>query len=481
MVELYSVILAGGAGSRLWPLSRATYPKQLFKINDEYTLFQKTFLRLATICDDKNIITSTNVKHVSAIKEQLKVLKEKFCRKSDYKVITEPIIKNTAPALTIAVKYIENNAGLINNKSAIVLSVPSDHIIPNRIEFANIIEKGIKLAQAGYIVAFPQLTDKIDENFGYIKARKNPKINEIVPEALKVTTFKEKPNKKADKEKLKGKLYVNTGIYMFSVETYIEEMKRYAKDIFKIAESEKITTSIPAISLNQYEQMTDISIDYALMEKTKKMAIIPFETSWKDIGSWDSIYEISDKDKNGNYITGNVIDINSKNSLVYSTSKLIATLGLEDTAVVETEDAVLICSAKNTDGVKNLYKKLNGKNTTAKEIHKTVYRPWGCYSVLEEGSGFLTKCIIVNPKAKLSLQLHHHRSEHWVVLEGQATVIKGDKTYTLEQGNSIDIGVEEIHSLQNESDEQLKIIEVQQGDILDENDIVRLKDIYGRV
>ncbi len=481
MAELYSVILAGGSGSRLWPLSRATYPKQLFKINDEYTLFQKTFLRLATICDDKNIITSTNVKHASAIKEQLKTLKEKFCRKSDYKLITEPVIKNTAPALTIAVKYIEENTGLIKNNSAIILSVPADHVIPDRIEFAKIMEKGIKLAQAGYIVAFSQQTNKIDENFGYIKARKNPKITEIVPDALKATAFTEKPDTKSDKEKLKGKLYINTGIYMFSIETYLEEMKHHAKDILKTAGSEKITTAIPSISLNQYEKMPEISIDYALMEKTKKMAVIPFETNWKDIGSWDAIYEISDKDKNGNYIAGNAIDVNSKNSLIYSTSKLVATMGLKDTAVIETEDAILVCGTKAENGIKKIYKKLNGKNTTAKEIHKTVYRPWGCYSVLEEGNGFLTKCIIVNPKAKLSLQLHHHRSEHWIILEGEATVIKGDKTYKLNPGNSIDIGIEEIHSLQNEADEQLKIIEVQQGDILDENDIERLKDIYGRV
>ena len=205
-----------------------------------------------------------------------------------------------------------------------------------------------------------------------------------------------------------------------------------------------------------------------------------FRTDWKDIGSWDAVYELSNKDSKGNCFHGKVIDLNSENSLVYSTSKLVATVGLKDKVVVETEDAILVCDKNNTNGIKNIYKKLNGHNSSAKEIHKTVYRPWGYYTVLEEGNGFLTKCIVVNPHSKLSVQLHHHRSEHWIVLEGVATVLRGDKFNTLHSGDSIDIAIEEVHSLQNLTDEQIKILEIQQGDILDENDIERLEDIYGR-
>ncbi len=476
MTAIYSVILAGGAGSRLWPLSRETYPKQMFKLDDEYTLFQKTFLRVASLIDDKNIITSTNVKHSSAINEQLKELKEKFCRKSNYKVITEPLIKNTAPALLLASKYIEKIS--YSGSDTIILAVPSDHYIPDRLEFAKLIEKGIKLAKEGYIVSFSQKSDKADENYGCMKVRKNPKISAIEPEALKVNSFIEKPN---TKNNLKGKIYINTGLYMFSAKTYFNEAEKYIPEMCKLLENEEISNTIPSVSMNVYSKMPEISVDYALMEKTKQLVTIPFETNWKDIGSWDAVYEISDKDENGNYITGKIVDIDSKNSLIYSTSKIVATLGLKDAIVVETEDAVLVSSKKDTSGIKKIYKKLNGKNTSAKEIHKTVFRPWGCYTVLEEGKGFLTKCIIVNPGAKLSLQFHHHRSEHWIVLEGEATVIKGDNTYTLEAGNSIDIACKEVHSLQNHGSDQLKILEVQQGDILEENDIIRLQDIYGRV
>lgn len=479
MSTLFSVILAGGSGSRLWPLSRETYPKQMFKLENEYTLFQQTFLRLASVVDDKNIITAANIKHASAIKEQLRVLQEKFCRGSEYKLVTEPVCKNTAPALALCVKYIKENL-MISSKSPIILVVPSDHIIPDREGFAELIQQGIKLAEEGYIVSFSQQTDKIDENFGYLKTRKNANIEAITPNALKVVRFVEKPLQKEEKAELKGKFYINTGIYMFSADTYLNEIKKFEPKIYKTLENEKTNTTIPSVPLKIYEHMPDISVDYAVMEHTKKLVTLPFNIQWKDIGSWDAIYEISNKDKKGNYFAGRVTDLGSRNSIIYSTSKLIASIGLEDTVVVETEDAVLVCNKNNTNGIKNIYKKLNGKNTTAKEIHKTVYRPWGYYTVLEEGSGFLTKCIIVNPNAKLSIQLHHHRSEHWIVLEGQATVIKGNKTHKLEAGNSIDIDVNEIHSLQNSGQEQLKVLEIQQGDILDENDIERIEDIYGR-
>lgn len=478
MATVFSVILAGGSGSRLWPLSRETYPKQMFKLDNEYTLFQQTFLRLAAVIDDKNIITCANMKHASAIKEQLKTLQEKFSRQKEYKLLTEPLSKNTAPALALAVKYAKTL--MLSNKSPIILAVPSDHIIPDREKFAEIIEKGIKLAEEGYIVSYAQKTENIDENFGYIKLRRNAKITEIMPDAFKAVKFIEKPKTKEEKEELKGKFYINTGIYMFSAQTYLDELKKFAPKIYNAIEKQNIEKSIPSVPLNEYEHIEDISIDYAIVEKSKKVVTIPFETEWKDIGSWDAIYEIGNKDKNGNYFVGKTVDIDSENSMVYSTSKTVATLGLKDTVVVETEDAVLVCDRNCTNGIKNIYKKLSGKNTTAKEIHKTVYRPWGYYTVLEEGVGFLTKCIVVNPDAKLSIQLHHHRSEHWIILEGTATVVKGDKTYTLEAGTSIDIGVEEIHSLQNLHSEQLKVLEIQQGDILDENDIERLEDIYGR-
>ena len=480
MASVYTVILAGGAGSRLWPLSRETYPKQMFKLDDNYTLFQKTFLRAASVIDDKNIITATNVKHASSIKQQLKELQDKFCRKKPYTIVTDPIFRNTAPALTLAVKYIRKKTREFVS-IPIIIVLPSDHVITDRIAFAEFIEKGINLAKNGYIVTYGQETNTSDENFGYIKARKNKVISEIEPDALKVSQFIEKPKTKEEKEKLKGKLYVNTGIYIFNLSTYLEEAEKYGKEILNIINEDDITEGQPSIPLKIYEKLPNISIDYLIMEKTKKLVTIPFNIAWNDMGSWDAIYDISEKDRDGNYKYGKAVGIDTKDTLIYSTSKLVGAVGLKNKIIAETEDAILIADRKKPNGVKKIYKKLNGKNATAKEIHKTVYRPWGYYEVLEEGEGFLSKCITVNPKSKLSLQRHQHRSEHWVIVEGTATVVKDDKIYTLTPGKSIDIAQKEVHSLQNMQEDELKVIEIQQGEILDENDIERLEDIYGRV
>ena len=480
MTPIYSVILAGGSGSRLWPLSREVQPKQMFKTDGENTLFQSTFLRVASVIDDKNIITATNIKHVSDIKEQLKKLQAKFCRGLEYKVITEPEIKNTASAIAVSTKFIDD-IQRFSEELPVVIVVPSDHIIPDRETFANIIEKGIKLAKEGYIVTFSTPVEEIDENFGYLVTSKNKKLAEIEPSALKVSKFIEKPTKKQAKEELKKKYSVNTGIYMFTTDTFFKELKKSAQNIYELINDKRVELSMPSVPLSVYEKMPNISIDKAIMEQCSKLVTIPFEIDWKDIGSWEAIYETSDKDDNGNTIAGDVIDIESENSLIYSTSKLVATVGLKDKIVVETQDALLVCDRNNPDGVKNIYHKLNGKNAGVKEIHKTAFRPWGCYTVLESGDGFLTKCITVNPNAKLSLQKHRHRSEHWIILEGEATVVKGEETFVLKPGESIDIAVEEVHSLQNFGKQQVKVLEIQQGDILDEKDIVRLQDIYGRV
>lgn len=482
MTKLFSIILAGGSGIRLWPVSREMYPKQMFKFNDDYTLFQKTFLNLTNFIDDKNIITVTNTKYASQIKEQLKKLQEKFGRSIEYKMLAEPISQNTAPATFLCVKYIKDLLKTTLGTDAIIFVTPSDHLITNRDDFSEIILKGVKLAKEGYIVSFGteiNEKDKIDLNFGYIKARKNSKIQEIEPDALKATKFLEKPNTK-DAEELKGKVFLNSGNYMFSIETILEEFKKYAPDIYEPIMNSDIKASIPAISLEEYSKTDKISIDYAIIEKTKKLVTLPI-SGWKDIGSWNGIYKIMKKDKKQNVIIGENIDIGSKESLIYSPSKLTATIGLNKKAVIVTEDAVLVSDLDDSQGSKDIYAKINGENAKTKEIHQTVYRPWGCYTVLENGNGFLTKCIVVNPASKLSVQLHHHRSEHWIILEGEAVVLKGNEKHILKAGESIDIAVEEVHSLQNESDSQLKVLEIQQGDILDENDIERLEDIYGRV
>lgn len=480
MSNLYSVILTGGSGSRLWPLSREMHPKQLMKMNDEYTLFQSTFLRLLNDFDDKNIISITNVKNESTVKQQLGELKEKFCRNSDYKVITEPISKNTAPAIALSVKYITDKLNW-KKEEPIILVSPSDQLILDEKCFSDAVKEGIKLAEKGYIVSFGIEPIKPDTGLGYIKTQKNKKISDISKKAQKVAQFIEKPTKEKADEMLKSNNYFwNSGIFMFKPSVINSELKKHCPEIYKLMNKSEIFEASPSISYQDFDKMPDISIDYALMEKSKKLAVLPLNCYWYDLGSWEAIYDISEKDENDNYISGNVIDINSKNSMVYSTSKLVTTIGLENTIVIETEDALLVCDKSRANDVKQIYNDLKDKKDSTHAVHRTVYRPWGYYTVLQEGEGFLTKCIMVNSGGKLSIQKHQHRSEHWVVLEGRATILKGDTEYELTEGESIDIGIEEVHSLQNKYDEPLTILEVQKGDILDENDIIRIEDIYGR-
>lgn len=478
--DLYAVILAGGSGSRLWPMSREMYPKQLLKINGADTLFQSTFLRLIEDFDDKNILSITNIKHAPTVNIQLSELQKKFCRKKPYKVITEPIGKNTAPAIALSVKYIQEMAG--EKTDPIILFAPSDHLVTKVENFSKIVQEGIKLAKEGYIVTFGVVPEKIDTGFGYIKTKNDKKIKEFSNKALKVAEFKEKPDYDTAKKYVEsGKFYWNSGIFMFKASVITKEFKKHAPEILEILNKTSLSEKIPTIEYQEFNKMPDISIDYAIMEQSKKIALLPLKCGWNDLGSWEAIYDISKKDKNGNYFTGNVIDVDSKNSMVYSTSKLVTTIGLDNVVVVETEDALLVCDKSKTQDVKKVYEKLKKKKDNSILVHKTVYRPWGYYTVIQEGEGFLTKCICVNPEAKLSLQKHFHRSEHWVVLEGNALVLKNDNEYELKPGESIDIDVEEIHSLQNPYNRPVKILEVQKGDILDENDIVRLEDMYGRV
>ncbi len=481
MTNLYAIILAGGSGSRLWPLSREMHPKQLMKLNDESTLFQSTFIRLINNIDDRNIMTITNVKNEPVVRQQLKELQEKFCRTTSYEIITEPIAKNTAPAIALGTKYITEKLNW-REEEPIILVVPSDQLVLDEKSFAKFMEEGLKLAEAGYIVSFGIKPYKEDSGVGYIKVQKNKKISNISPISYKVSAFKEKPENEEVEEFIKSdKYFWNSGILMFKQSVMMAEMKKHSSEIYKIIEKSNLSKNIPSVEYQIFKDMPEISIEYAILEKTKKLAMIPLNCYWYDLGSWEALYEVADKDENNNYLTGNAIDLNSKNSMVYSTSKLTATIALENTIVVETEDAILVCDKSRVNDVKEIYNKLKDKNDLAHAVHKTVYRPWGYYTVLQEGEGFLTKSITVNPEGKLSLQKHKHRSEHWIVLEGTATIIKGDVTVELKESESIDIEKEEIHSLQNQTKEPLTIIEVQKGNILDENDIERLEDIYGRV
>ena len=460
---MFGIILAGGSGSRLWPLSRELYPKQLLNLNSDKSLLQSTFERLKTCTS--NILSITNTKHASNVRMQLSELTEKPL------VLSEPVAKNTAPAIVLATKFVMQST----NSDPIIIVVPSDHLIENNDKFISTVKKGEKLAEQGYIVTFGIQPSYPETGYGYINT------SEKLLDGFKVKEFVEKPNLETAKNYLKaGTYFWNSGIFMFKASTLFSETIKNAPEIAKISENFDFSNSseIPFI---EFDKMPSISIDYAIMEKSDKIALVKLESDWNDLGSWQSIYDVSPKDTNGNVFVGHVIDEDSKNSFVYSSSKLVATIGLEDTVIVETEDAILACKKDKTQDVKHIYETLKKQNDNTHLVHKTVYRPWGFYTVIAQGNGFMTKIIHVNPKQKLSVQSHNFRSEHWVVLSGTAKVILENKDFILSPGHSVDIPLKAIHSLQNPYDTDLEIIEVQKGSPLIEEDIVRYEDMYGRV
>ena len=463
---MYGLILAGGSGSRLWPLSRELYPKQLLNIQNSESLLQATFLRLKECMPAENIISMTGVKHSSNVRYQLSSLMENPI------VLSEPIAKNTAPAIVLGGKFISE----ISKQDPVILVVPSDHMIKDTKAFAETVKQGEKLAEAGYIVTFGIKPTYPETGYGYINTT-----DIKLEDGYKVNKFVEKPNEELAKEYIKeGNYFWNSGIFMFKASTLLEEASKCAPEIYSLLKNFDFTSSTE-IPFTEFDKMPSISIDYAVMEKSDKIALVQLKSDWNDLGSWKSIYDVSKKDENGNVKIGHVIDEGSKNSFVYSSSKLVATIGLEDVVVVETEDAILACKADKSQDVKKIFDTLKTQNDETYKVHKTVYRPWGYYTVLGEGKGFLTKMIQVNPGQKLSVQSHNHRSEHWVVLEGTAKVVLEGKEHILSPGHSVDIAVKEIHSLQNPYEEVLKIVEVQKGDLLIEEDIVRYEDMYGRV
>ncbi|MBO5434804.1 mannose-1-phosphate guanylyltransferase/mannose-6-phosphate isomerase [bacterium] len=462
---MFGIILAGGSGSRLWPLSRELHPKQLLNLTGEKSLLQTTFERLQHCMPNSNIISITNTKHAPNIRVQLKELAENLT------ILSEPVSKNTAPAIALSAKYIEQNY----SNDEIILAVPSDHIINNIEKFKTAILEGEKLAKEGHFVTFGVQPTYCETGFGYIKT------GEKISNGYKVIQFSEKPNTETAKKYLEDKTYFwNSGIFMFKSSTLFDELHKHAPEIFKITEQIDMTnsTEIPFV---EFDKMPNISIDYALMEKSDKLAMIKLESDWKDLGSWDAIYNMNEKDENNNVLIGHVLNKESKNCLVYSSSKLVTTIGLEDTVIVETEDAILACKKDKTQEVKQIYETLKEQNDNTHFCHKTVYRPWGFYTVIAQGTGFQSKIIHVNPKQKLSLQSHNHRSEHWVVLSGTAKVVLGSRELILNAGHSVDIPLKAIHSLQNPYEEPVEVIEVQKGDILLEEDIIRYEDMYGRV
>ena len=461
---MHGIILAGGSGSRLWPLSRELYPKQLLKVNSDKSLLERTYERLMSIMDKDNILAITNAKHAGDVRLQLMEYTK------DVRILSEPVAKNTAPAIAVATKFL-----LDFNMDDIIVVLPSDHLIEDTKKFALTIEEAQKLAKEGYIVTLGVKPSSAGTGFGYIKTGKE------LTTGYKVDSFKEKPDLKTAQEYIKdGRYFWNAGIFVFKASVFMETLRNTASDIYDITQLFNFKTQ-EDIDYMTFDKYPSISVDYAVMERADNIAMVEMQSDWNDLGSWDAVYEINKKDENGNVKIGNVIEQDCENSMLYSSERLLAGVGLKDVVIVETSDAILACNKSDTQGVKKVFEKLKETNNETHRIHTTVYRPWGYYTILNQGEGYLTKMICVSRKGQLSLQSHDHRSEHWVVLSGIARVTLDDKVFMLKAGSSIDIPVKAIHQLANPYDSELKIIEVQKGDKLVEEDIVRYKDIYGRV
>lgn len=459
-----AIILAGGKGSRLWPLSRDMYPKQLLSLDDNQSLLQKTFKRLLKFVNCEDIITITNVKHFQDIKLQLNQIN------FDNIVLSELIGKNTAPAIACGIQFFKQVCD-----DDIVLVLPSDHLINNILEFEKSLNYGKELAEQGYLVTFGIKPQYPETGYGYIKTK------ETMYPGFKVEKFVEKPDSETAQRYVEsGDYYWNGGIFMGKISVFLEEFYKYSPEIYLHLSALDFSEK-KVIPYEIYENMPAISIDYAIMEKSDKIALVELLSDWNDLGSWKSLYAVRKKDENNNVLKGNVIVNNVKNSFIYSQKELVAVSDLEDIVLVETEDAIMACKMSESQNVKQLYDKLNSKDSELAKLHKTIYRPWGYYTCLNSGKGYLTKNICVLPGQKLSLQSHKYRSEHWVVLEGKALVILDDKELSVEPGSSIDIPINAIHSLQNPYDTELKVLEVQRGNYLSEDDIVRYSDFYGRV
>lgn len=473
------VIISGGSGSRLWPVSRQSDPKPFLKLSDGKSLLQNTFLRAVNLDQHiASVVTVTNEKLHFRMQEEYQAVNSDGIH-CDF--VLEPFGRNTAPAVLAAALFAAEHYG----NDEILLVLPADHLISDQAAFSKSVAEAVAMAKEGYLVTFGINPEYPETGYGYIEADQEKPIGK----GYIVKRFVEKPNEALATEYVESGHYKwNSGMFCGMVKTFIDEFQIHSsklsaqvKECISGSELSQLNDNkIIRLNPNLFIQAENISVDYALFEKTNKVAVIPCSIGWSDIGSWLSIAQTIPKDSDGNAIIGESILHNTSDCLVYSTNRIIAGVDIHDLVIVDTPDAVLIANKNQTQDVKLIFERLKKMEHSASDLHKTVHRPWGTYTTLEEGPFYKIKRIEVKPGQALSNQSHLHRSEHWVVLDGEATVIHNDKVIKIGSNQSCYIPAEDKHRLMNASDSNLVIIEVQTGNYLGEDDIVRYDDLYGR-
>jgi mannose-1-phosphate guanylyltransferase/mannose-6-phosphate isomerase len=462
---IFPVILSGGSGSRLWPLSREFYPKQLLRLTGDRTLLQETALRTHGLPGAQAPLLVCNEEHRFLVAEQIRELALR-----PQEILLEPFGRNTAPALTLAALALQERA-----PTGLMLVMAADHVIADVPAFQRAVRIGIELAGNGALVTFGIVPILPETGYGYIRRGDD----------FRVRQFVEKPDRDTAQRYLEQGDYLwNSGIFLMTVESWLNEIGRHRPDILDACRVARANGTRDAdfyrVETKAFERCPSDSIDYAVMEKTERANVVPLDAGWSDVGAWSSLWHISQRDAEGNVSQGDVLTHATRNTLAIAQHRLVATVGVSDMIVVETPDAVLVAHKDRAQDVREIVERLKREKRTEHQIHRRVYRPWGSYEGVDSGDRFQVKHLTIKPRSSLSLQLHLHRAEHWIVVRGTARVTCGEKTFELSENQSTYIPVGTKHRLENPGDTALEIIEVQSGDYLGEDDIQRFDDLYNR-
>ena len=469
---LLPVIMAGGTGSRLWPMSRELYPKQFLRLYGQRSMLQETVLRLDDV-DAREPVVICNQEHRFLVAEQLRQI-----NKLSHNIILEPVGRNTAPAIALAAL-----SAIENGDDPILLVLAADHIINNKSAFHQAVKSAFKFAMQGRLVTFGIVPTGAESGYGYIHRGQEEVLGENI--AYQVSRFVEKPNKETAESYLaSGEYYWNSGMFMFRAKKYLEELEKFRPDILESCKAAirgcKDSDEFIKIDRDLFIACPDESVDYAVMEKTTDAVVVGLDADWSDVGSWSALWEVSPKDKKGNVLTGDTFMHNANNCYINTDEKLVAAIGVDNLVIINTKDAVLVVDKDQVQDVKKVVEYLKANHRSEYKRHREIYRPWGRCDVVVQTERFNVNRITVKPGAAFSMQMHHHRTEHWVVLSGTGEVTIKDQKFLLTENQSTFIPIGAQHRLENPGKIPLELLEIQSGSYLGDDDIIRIKDQYGR-